>query len=61
MNNGAHVDGFNAGNVGVALLGDLTELDPARHDGVRQPHQRRGQDGRHDRRAPRLAGDRMPW
>jgi N-acetylmuramoyl-L-alanine amidase len=28
MNNGAHVGGFNAGNVGVALLGDLTAAQP---------------------------------
>ena len=28
MNNAAHVGGFNAGNVGVALLGDLTTRPP---------------------------------
>lgn len=28
MSNGAHVGGFNAGNVGVALLGDLTTARP---------------------------------
>ena len=28
MSNGAHVGGFNAGNVGVALLGDLTSAQP---------------------------------
>lgn len=28
MSNGAHVGGFNAGNVGVALLGDLTTGQP---------------------------------
>ena len=28
MVNGAHVGGFNAGNVGVALLGDLTSTGP---------------------------------
>ncbi|MET1006325.1 MAG: peptidoglycan recognition family protein [Propionibacteriaceae bacterium] len=28
MSNGAHVGGFNAGNVGVALLGDLTATGP---------------------------------
>lgn len=28
MCNGAHVGGFNAGNVGVALLGDLTDKGP---------------------------------
>ena len=28
MCNGAHVAGFNAGNVGVALLGDLTSIGP---------------------------------
>jgi hypothetical protein len=28
MVNGAHVGGFNAGNVGVALLGDLTSAGP---------------------------------
>ncbi|MGH4021010.1 MAG: N-acetylmuramoyl-L-alanine amidase [Pseudonocardiaceae bacterium] len=28
MSNGAHVAGFNAGNVGVALLGDLTTNQP---------------------------------
>jgi N-acetylmuramoyl-L-alanine amidase-like protein len=28
MVNGAHVGGFNAGNVGVALLGDLTSVSP---------------------------------
>lgn len=28
MVNGAHVGGFNAGNVGVALLGDLTKTTP---------------------------------
>ncbi|MET0134955.1 MAG: peptidoglycan recognition family protein [Kibdelosporangium sp.] len=28
MSNGAHTGGFNAGNVGVALLGDLTSVQP---------------------------------
>ena len=28
MVNAAHVGGFNAGNVGVALLGDLTSVQP---------------------------------
>ena len=28
MSNGAHTGGFNAGNVGVALLGDLTAVGP---------------------------------
>jgi hypothetical protein len=28
MSNAAHVGGFNAGNVGVALLGDLTDAGP---------------------------------
>jgi hypothetical protein len=28
MVNAAHVGGFNAGNVGVALLGDLTNTEP---------------------------------
>ena len=29
MNNGAHVAGFNAGNVGIALLGELTDQGPS--------------------------------
>jgi hypothetical protein len=29
MVNGAHVGGYNAGNVGIALLGSLTSRDPA--------------------------------
>jgi hypothetical protein len=29
MVNGAHVGGYNAGNVGIALLGDFTDRDPA--------------------------------
>lgn len=29
MVNAAHVGGFNAGNIGVALLGDLTNVQPA--------------------------------
>jgi hypothetical protein len=28
MVNGAHVGGYNAGNVGIALLGDLTDREP---------------------------------
>jgi len=30
MNNAAHVAGYNAGNVGVALLGDFTDVAPGR-------------------------------